>query len=73
MKGSPMALLNQGTKSERGREGKEAKAVSHLLQPQIPGLQGDLQPEPPNPTTHWAPQPLFPGFGMLNPPPDTTP
>lgn len=55
MKGSPMALLKQGTKSERGREGKEAKAVSHLLQPQIPGLQGDLQPEPSNPMALWAP------------------
>lgn len=58
---------------ERQREGEEAKAVSHLLQPQIPGLQGDLQPEPPNPVALWALQLLFPGFGMLTPPPDTTP
>lgn len=45
-RGSPMALLNQGTKPGPGRSCHRGR--------EMPGLQGDLEQELPNPTALWV-------------------
>lgn len=76
MKGSATALLNHGTKSGKGRERGVGGRNQSCSSPKSQGSggicsQSHLIPQHFGPPSQASSEP--PGFGMLNPPPDTAP